>query len=311
MNAQNDRLYRSFSSYLREKFGERVYKVSIDAGFTCPNRDGTLGTGGCAYCNNQGFSHNTRANPRPVREQVLAGIDYIARRYKAKRFIAYFQAYTNTYAPVERLKELYDEALCHPDIVGLSIGTRPDCVGEPVLDLIEGYAERRHVWLELGLQSARNTTLGRINRGHTVEVFEDAVRRAKRRGNILTCAHVILGLPGETRRDMLASADLITRLGVDGVKIHLMHVLKDTPLEELYNRGEFQTFTMDQYAGLVADYLERLAPEVVIQRLTADGPPGVLVAPEWASRKKETIAHIETVLRRRRSRQGAGAKVLA
>lgn len=311
MDAKEDRLYRSFSSFLHETFGERVYKVSIDAGFTCPNRDGTLGTGGCSYCNNQGFSHNTRAASRPVREQVLDGIEHMSRRYKARKFIAYFQAYTNTYAPVDRLKELYDEAFCHPDIVGLSIGTRPDCVGEPVLDLVENYAERCHVWLELGLQSARNSTLARINRGHMVEVFEDAVKRIKKRSNILACAHVILGLPGETRRDMLASADLITRLGVDGVKIHLMHVLRNTPIEDLYNRGEFEPFTMDQYANLVADHLEQLAPEVVIQRLTADAPPDMLVAPEWASRKKETIAHIEKVLRRRGTRQGTRAKVFA
>ncbi|MEW5945611.1 MAG: TIGR01212 family radical SAM protein, partial [bacterium] len=247
--------YRSFSGFLRERFGERVYKVSIDAGFTCPNRDGTLGVGGCIYCNNTGFSPNTRRDRRPVREQALDGMEYMRRRYRARRFIAYFQAYTNTYAPVERLEALYGEALSLPDVVGLSIGTRPDCVDEKVLNLVESYAGKYHVWLELGLQSARNRTLRFLNRGHTVETFEAAAARAKRRRGIHVCAHVILGLPGETRRDMLASAGVLTRAGVDGAKIHLMHVLGDTPLERMYREGKLATFTMHEYARLVCDYL--------------------------------------------------------
>jgi len=300
--------YYSFNQFLRERFGERVYKISIDAGFACPNRDGTRGVGGCIYCNNQGFSPNTRKPPIPVREQVVSGAEYLSRRYKARKFIAYFQAYTNTYAPVEKLKELYDEALEHPTVVGLSIGTRPDCVPDPILDLLAGYAGKYHVWLELGLQSCHDRTLRIINRGHTVAEFTDAVQRAQRRQNLFICAHVILGLPGESRTEMLASAYFLSDSGVQGVKIHLMHILKDTPAEETYRQGKLKVFTMDEYVNLVCDYIERLDPAIVIQRLTADAPPDILVAPQWANRKKETIARIEKELTRRGTWQGARRK---
>ncbi|MEW6201703.1 MAG: TIGR01212 family radical SAM protein [bacterium] len=303
--AAGERRYYSFNQFLKDTFGERVYKISIDAGFTCPNRDGMRGVGGCFYCNNQGFSPNTRKPPASVHGQVEAGAEYLIRRYGARKFIAYFQAYTNTYAPVERLRQLYDEALLHPDVVGLSIGTRPDCVEEAVLDLLEGYTARHQVWLELGLQSCQERTLRLINRGHTVAEFTDAVRRAQRRRDLLICAHIILGLPGESRSEMLASADFLSDLGINGVKIHLMHVLKDTPAEKTYQDGKLKVFTMDEYVNLVCDYIERLDPSVVIQRLTADAPPDILVAPLWANRKKETIARIEKELVRRGACQGA------
>lgn len=304
-NAVQNKPYRAFSDYLRERFGCRVYKVTLDAGFTCPNRDGFLGEGGCIYCNNAGFSPNTRKPPAPVREQMLTGMEYLAGRFKAEKFIAYFQAFTNTYGPVEKLRELYDEALVDERVVGLSIGTRPDCLPDDVVALIAGYARRLEVWVEVGLQSATDRTLERVRRRHTVETFVDAVRRLKACEGVWVCAHVILGLPGESREEMLASARLINDAGVDGVKVHLLHVLKDTDLEKLFVAGELEVFEMTEYVGLVCDYLERLSPDVVVQRLTADGPPDILVAPRWAMKKKLTVAMIENELQRRGTRQGA------
>ena len=301
-----DKRYRAFSDFLKQTLGEKVYKISIHAGFTCPNRDGTLGTGGCIYCNNQGFSPNTRRARMSVREQVDTGISYIEKRYKAKKYIAYFQAYTNTYGPYEQLKAAYDEALERPDVVGLSVGTRPDCLEDDVLELLAGYAAGgRHVWIELGLQSMHDATLDRINRHHTVADFTEAVRRIKAHPGLHICAHVILGLPGETREMMLQSASFLSDLGVHGVKIHLLHILRDTPLEQLYNQGKVPIFNRGEYVSLVCDYLELLDPRMVIQRLTADGPSSILIAPQWAMEKKKTVEMITQELRRRDSRQGA------
>jgi uncharacterized protein len=299
-----EKRYRAFGDFLKEIFGCKVYKVSVDAGFTCPNRDGTLGVGGCIYCTNLGFSPNTRCVPRPMGRQLEEGIVFLKKKYKAEKFIAYFQAYTNTYGPFEKLERLYREALAHPDIVGLSVGTRPDCIEDNVVGLLAEIAKEKHVWIELGLQSAHDETLERINRKHSVRTFVDTVHRIKEYADINVCAHVILGLPGETREMMLDSATLISDLGVNGVKIHLLHVLKETPLEEIYKRGELKVFTLDEYAAMVSDYIELLATEIVIQRLTADGPSDILIAPRWALEKKRTIDKIEKELLKRDSWQG-------
>jgi uncharacterized protein len=301
----NEKRYRAFSEYLKKKFGCKVYKVSIDAGFTCPNRDGRLGDGGCIYCNNQGFSPNTRRKLLPIGEQLKQGMETMRRRYKAEKFIAYFQAFTNTYAPLEKLESLYREALAPADVVGLSIGTRPDCVEDSTIELLADIGRDREVWIELGLQSAHDSTLQSINRKHDVATFVDTVRRIKKYPQLNICGHIILGLPGETNEMMLDSADLLSDLGVHGVKIHLLHILKDTPLEEMYGRGEVKIFEFSNYVNLVADYLERLDPEIVIQRLTADGPSDILIAPKWAMEKKRTIDKIEKELLRRDTCQGA------
>src|SRR5262245_52991661 len=219
-----ERRYYPFSRYLRERFGTRVYRVTIDGGFTCPNVDGSVAVGGCVYCDNRSFSPNRRLPRVTLREQLDRGIVTLQKRYRADRFLAYFQAGTNTYAPVERLRRLYDEALAHPQVVGLAIGTRPDCVPDEVLDLIEGYARDRYVCLELGLQTIHDRSLDWMNRGHHYDAFVDAVRRCQGRGLDL-CAHVILGLPGESREDMLATADALTALPVQAVKIHNLHVV--------------------------------------------------------------------------------------
>ena len=299
----NTKPYYPFSDYLKERFGCKVYKVTIDAGFTCPNRDGKVGDGGCSYCNNMGFSANSRREPAPIREQIEQGMAFMRDRYKAEKFIAYFQAYTNTYGPLDTLKGYYDTALEFEDVVALSIGTRPDCVPEPVLDLVQSYRDTHEVWVEYGLQSIHDSTLSRVNRGHDYASFLDALERTRDRG-LKVCVHVILGLPGETHDDMMATARAVAGMGIDSMKVHLMHVLKDTPLELELKEGRFKPLEFDEYARLVCDFLEYIPPDVSIQRLTADGPREILLAPKWATQKRKTIAAIEAEFKRRNSHQG-------
>jgi radical SAM protein (TIGR01212 family) len=238
-----------------------------------------------------------------VTQQLSNGKKSLSKRYKAKKFIAYFQSFSNTYAPLQKLKHLYGEALAVDDIVGLSIGTRPDCVDDPVLDLLQKYARNYLVWIEYGLQSARDATLAFINRGHDVQCFLDAVEKTKNRG-IKICAHVILGLPHETRRDMLHTAETIAGLGLDGVKLHLLYVVKGTRLETLYQRGEFKCLEQQEYVDLVCDFLERIPFEIVVQRLTGDPHRPELAAPAWSLEKLETLELIRRTLEERDSWQG-------
>jgi radical SAM protein (TIGR01212 family) len=295
--------YTDFNTYLKNKFGCRVQKVSLDAGLTCPNRDGTLSGGGCIYCNARGSGTGAHARGLSITAQLLAGKAALARRYKAKKFIAYFQSFSNTYGPLSRLKKLYDEALAVAGVVGLSIGTRPDCVDDRVLDLLAGYAARHAVWVELGLQSAHDATLKLINRGHDAACFQEAAIAAKARG-LDVCAHVILGLPQETCTHVHATARFLAALPVVGVKLHLLYVVRGTPLERLYRRGAYGCLSQAAYVELVCDFLERLPARVVIQRLTGDPHPSELVAPMWSLRKRDTLAMIHTTLEKRNSWQG-------
>jgi len=297
-------VYRPLSGHLRERFGESVYRVTVDGGFTCPNVDGTVAKGGCVYCDNRSFSPNRRLPRKTIREQVSFGIEKLSARYATEKFLVYFQAATNTYAPVEKLKRLYDEALDHPKVVGLCIGTRPDCVGPEVLDLIDTYARRMYVCLELGLQTVHDRSLIWMNRGHGFAEFVDAVRRCTGRP-FEVCAHVILGLPGESWDDMLAAADVLAALPVHGVKIHNLHVVRDTPLEEQYAAGLAPMLEFDDYVRLVADFLERLPPEMVIHRLNGDAPPKYLVAPLWSHEKHRILRAIAHELQTRGRRQGS------
>jgi radical SAM protein (TIGR01212 family) len=298
-----ERRYHAFSRFLRRRFGARVARVTIDAGFTCPNVDGTVTTGGCVFCDNRSFSPNRRLPRASVRAQVERGVALLGPRYGAERFLAYFQAATNTHAPVERLSRLYDEALEHPQVVGLAVGTRPDSVPGPVLDLLEGYARDRYVCLELGLQSIHDRSLDWMNRGHHYDAFVDAVGRCQ--GRVLDlCAHVILGLPGESREDMLATADALAALPVVAVKIHNLHVVRRTPLEEMYRRGEVTLLGRAEYVQVVCDFLERLPPGMVIHRLNGDAPTDWLVAPEWCRDKAGLLRDIHGELERRDSWQG-------
>jgi len=296
--------YRDYNTYLREIFGERVQKISLDAGLDCPNRDGTISDRGCIYCDSRGSGTGAMIHRGlSIEEQIMEGRRNMGRRYGAKRFIAYFQSFTNTYAPALRLKQLFDEALSHPDMVGISVATRPDCVSHEILKLLGSYGKKHLVWIEYGLQSAHDVTLSRINRGHDVTCFKQSVYMAKNYG-LNVCAHIILGLPGETREMMRQTALFLAGLPVDGVKIHLLYIVRDTPLAASYEKGEYRCLERDEYIDLVVDVLELLPPDMVIQRLTGD-PIGVeLVAPLWAKGKSETLEGIRERLAKRGTWQG-------
>ena len=299
-----ERPYLAFGGHLRARFGCKVYRVGLNAGFSCPNRDGTVGEGGCIYCRIDAFTLGQGGAGKSIREQMLEGMSRVGRRYGAGKFLAYFQAFTNTYAPLPVLRAAYDESLVSEDVVGLCIGTRPDCVADPVLSLVADYALRMEVWLEFGLQSANDATLERINRGHDFACFADAVRRARERG-IMVCAHVILGLPGENRKAMMRTADALAEIGIDGVKIHHLHVVRGTPLEEMYARGEVSVFPVEEYVPLVVDFLERIPADAVIHRLMGECRGDLLIAPLWRTPKREVVRMIEEEFHRRGTRQGA------
>jgi len=295
--------YYDLNTYLRSLFGCRVQKITLDAGLSCPNRDGRISSGGCIYCNARGSGTGAGARGLSITEQLMQGKETLGRRYKTRKFLAYFQSFSNTYAPLKRLKILYDEALNVEDVVGLSIGTRPDCINEPLLELLQAYTQRYLIWMEYGLQSAHDATLALINRGHDLKCFQNAVRTTRKRG-IQICVHVILGLPGETRSDMLQTADTLAELEIDGLKIHLLYVVKGTRLESLYREGRFRCLDQAEYAERVCDFLEHIPPQVVIQRLTGDPHPEELVAPQWALEKTETLNMIRQMLEERDTRQG-------
>jgi hypothetical protein len=295
--------YNDFNASLRAQFGCRVQKITIDAGLTCPNRDGTLSRGGCFYCNAKGSGTGALAAGMSITAQIDAGRTALSKRYGAKRFIAYFQSFSNTYAPLATLRHLYEQALAAKDIVGLAIGTRPDCIDAAKLDYLEGIAQTHLVWLEYGLQSSHDPTLRAINRGHDVDCFSRAVALTRNRG-IRICAHVILGLPGETRHHMLATARFLAAMNIDGIKIHLLYVIKETALEKQFARQALQCLGQQEYVDIVCDFLEFLPPSMVIQRLTGDPRPPELVAPAWALEKAKTLEMIRRELERRDSWQG-------
>ena len=288
---------------MRQRFGGKIWRVTVDAGFTCPNVDGSVAKGGCVYCDNRSFSPNRRLPHIGVRAQVERGVRILENYYGADRFLVYFQAATNTYAPLDKLRRLYDEALDHRQIVGLVVGTRPDCVPDATLDLLQEYAASRFVSVELGLQSIHDRSLTWMNRGHNVGAFVDAVERCRGRAFEVS-SHVILGLPGESREDMLATADALAALPVDAVKIHNLHVVRDTPLEAMYRAGTVRMLELAEYVALVCDFLERLPATMVIQRLSGDAPPDYLVAPTWCLNKPSLLSAIQSELERRDSWQG-------
>jgi radical SAM protein (TIGR01212 family) len=299
--------YTTFSSELKKIFGCRVQRISVDAGFSCPNRDGTLDTEGCIFCGGHGSGSHGIIRNLSITEQIEDGKEVMRRKYKAQRFIAYFQAFSNTYAPVEHLRSLYTEALSVTDVVGLIVATRPDCLSEEVLDYLQDLSRRTYLWLELGIQSIHDRSLGLINRRHDHSCSVYAVQRAKSRG-LRLCAHIILGLPGETRDEMLAMAAELNRLGVDGVKLHLLHIMKGTVLAEMFGRGEVTVLDRDDYAGLVCDFLELLDPRILIHRLTGDGGHDNLIAPLWSLKKFEVLNQIDAELERRGTQQGSKFK---
>lgn len=302
-----DKRYYPFSQFLKERFGCKVYKLPIDAGFTCPNRDGKIGYGGCTYCYNPSFSPPTLVEKQNVYAQIKYRKALIERKKKVK-FLAYFQPYTNTYAKKEVLKKLYDEALQDEDIIGLCIGTRPDCAADEVLDLIESYARNYHIWIEYGLQSIHDKTLLKINRGHNFAQFENAVKRTQNRG-IFICVHIILGLPGETKKDMLQTAKVLAKMKLDGIKIHHLQAIKGTKLAEDFEKGKFKVFSFEEYVPLICDVLELLSPSITIQRLVGEVlQDEMLIAPRWNLGKHEVLSAIEQELIQRNSFQGCHYK---
>ena len=295
--------YRTFNGFLQTRFGGRVQKLSLDAGLSCPHRDAD-GRGGCIYCNSQGSGTGKAAKGIGLNEQIETQMLAAKKRYHARSFIAYFQSYSNTYAPVGRLKNIYDTVLAYPEIVGLAIGTRPDCVDEDILRLIASYADNRLVWMEYGLQSANNETLKRINRGHDRQCFQTAVERTARYP-VRICAHVIIGLPGEGPQHYLDTARFIAGLPITDIKIHLMYVIRGTPLEGLYSTGAYTPLELGDYAGAVAEFLAHLPAEIVIQRITGDPHPRELVAPAWALEKQRVMNAIHGCMLSRGFSQGS------
>ena len=296
--------YNRFSDHLRNKFGTKVYKVTLDAGFTCPNRDGTISDEGCIFCDGGGSFSQLYPNNISIKEQLDLGITLSKEKYKAEKFLAYFQAFTNTYKPVNELKEIYDSALSHEDVIGINIGTRPDCVEDEKLDLIADYTNKYYTWLEFGLQSIHEKSLKFINRGHSFETFCKALKESRKR-NINVCAHVILGLPNESKKDMLETARVLGDLGVNGVKIHLLCVLNNTRLVKLYYQGKIPMMEEDEYVETACDFLELLPPEVTIHRLAGNGLKPNMLAPAWLSKKFVVLNKIDKLLEERSSWQGS------
>jgi uncharacterized protein len=296
--------YHSYRFFLRRKFGSRrVQKVSLDAGFTCPNVDGTVATGGCTFCDNRSFSPSRRVRRQNILDQLDDGIRRLKHRYEVDAFIAYFQPATNTYAPVDRLRAVYEAALSHPKVVGLAIGTRPDCVPDEVLALLEELASQTYVSVEYGIQTIHDRSLDWMNRGHHHDATIDAIERSRGRGFEI-CGHVILGLPGETHADMLATAREVTRLNLDAVKIHNLYAVKNTPLADQVGRGEVALMGRDEYIRTLIDFLELLPPEMVVERISGDAPPDYFVGPTWCLDKPGMLLALRQEMERQDSWQG-------
>jgi radical SAM protein (TIGR01212 family) len=298
----------TFGQDLLRRHGERVHKIALDAGFTCPNRDGTKGRGGCSFCNNVSFSPDadTRLS---LAAQIAKARGAIAKRTRARKFIAYFQAYTNTYAKVETLEALYREALKEPDMVGISVGTRPDCVSSDVLDLLDRFRDQGlEVCLELGLQSAFDKSLERVNRGHTFAEYRTTLLAARQRG-IPVCTHLIVGLPGESEVHCHATLDIVLETGVDGLKLHPLHIVKHTLLAHQWRKGEYAPLSKEQYIDMAANLIERTPSNIVYHRVTATASRDVLLAPAWCAEKWNVLNGIEIELRRRGTRQGSRAGI--
>jgi len=298
---KNNKRYYDLKSYWRNLFGCNVHKLAIDAGFTCPNRDGHVATGGCIYCDGRGSKLRQKGELPSVASQIASGKKYYSAQ--ASKFIAYFQTFTNTYAPVEKLQALYDEALAQEDVIGLSIGTRPDCLEPETIALLKQYAQKYHIWVEMGLQSIHDRTLQFINRGHNFQQFLDALNSLTGRG-LNICVHIIIGLPGESDEDVLTTARTLAALPLHGIKIHSLLALEGTALGGMYKNEAIQIITKEKYVFLVADVLEILPPNMVIQRLTADGYRDIFLAPDWAMNKLDVLNAINKELERRDSYQG-------
>src|SRR5574344_235836 len=297
-----DKRYNQFSAFLKNKFNAKVYKITIDAGFSCPNRDGTISNGGCIFCDDSGSFSQAHSNELTIKNQIYTGVETLSKRFKAEKFMAYFQAYTNTYKPVQELEKIYNASLCHEDVVGLSIGTRPDCVDDDKLKLISSYKDDYYTWIEYGLQSIHDKTLKRINRGHDFDCFLRTYEKTKKYG-LNVCVHVILGL-WETDEEMMQTAQKLAELGVDGIKIHMLCALEGTKLADMYRKGEISFMEEDKYVNTVCDFLEYLPKNTTIHRLAGNGLKKELIAPRWIGKKLDCLNKIDREFIRRNSYQG-------
>ncbi|KFX59936.1 TIGR01212 family radical SAM protein [Clostridium botulinum] len=294
-NSWNGKRYHSLNYFLREKFGEKVFKISLDGGFSCPNRDGKVSKGGCVFCSARGSGDYAGSRNFSITNQFNNVKTMMANKWKSGKYIAYFQAYTNTYAPVDELRQKYEEAINQEGVVALSIATRPDCLEDDVLDLIEELSKKLYVWVELGLQTINDDVAKKINRGYDLKVFDDAMTRLKER-NIDVVVHSILGLPGESQDDMLKTIDYIAHSGAQGIKLHLLHLMKDTKMVELYEGGELQFLSQEDYIKLICRAVSMLPKEMVVHRLTGDAPRDLLIGPMWSLKKWEVLNAIDKTL---------------
>ena len=310
MMSSSVKRYNAFSEELKRQFGCKVQRISVDAGFTCPNRDGTLASDGCIFCGGHGSGSFGIRRELPVSAQLEDGKEVMRRKYRAEKYIAYFQAYSNTYGTVAHVRQLFSEVIVVSDVVGLIVATRPDCLPEEILEYLQELDGQTYLWLEIGMQSMYDRSLAVIKRRHDFACCTDAIQRARLRG-LKVCTHIILGLPGETREEMLAMAGELNRLGVDGVKLHLLHVMKGTQLADMYGCGEVKVLCRDEYAGMVCDFLELLEPRILIHRLTGDGGHEHLLAPLWSLKKFEILNLIDAEMERRGTRQGSRSSTTA
>ena len=298
-----DKRYNQYSAHLKNKFGVKVYKITLDAGFSCPNRDGTISTGGCIFCDEGGSFSQAHSNLLSIEEQVEEGIKTLSKRFKAEKFMSYFQAFSNTYKPVKELEKIYNSALKHPDITGISIGTRPDCIDDDKIKLISSYKKDYYTWIEYGLQSIHNKTLKRINRGHDFDCFLRAYEKTKEAG-INVCVHVIFGL-WETHDEIMQTAQKLAELNVDGVKIHMLCALENTKLAQIYKEGGIDFMSEDEYVKTVCDFLEYLPETTTIHRLAGNGMSSELIAPKWLGKKFDCLNKIDREFINRNSYQGS------
>lgn len=303
MKKWGEKPYHSLDYMLRERFGEKVYKVTLNGGMSCPNRDGKIGTRGCIFCSAGGSGDFAADAALSITEQIESQIAILSQKRPIHKYIAYFQAYTNTYAPVEYLEKIFTEAISHPKVVALSIGTRPDCLSEQTIALLSRLNQQKPVWVELGLQTIHESTARYIRRGYPLSCFEDALSRL-RRENIEVIVHTILGLPGESHEDILATMDYLSQMDIQGIKLQLLHVLRGTDLAADYENGLFQTYERDEYLSLLIDCLGHLRPDIVIHRITGDGPKDLLIAPLWASRKREVLNLLHHRMKEEQAFQG-------
>ena len=299
----NEKRYNDYGSWLKTQFPFKVQKISVNAGMTCPNRDGRIGTGGCIYCNNLTFNPSYCQNNTSITQQLEEGKRFFAHKYPEMKYLAYFQAYTNTDAPLNVLRRIYEEALAVPDVVGIIIGTRPDCVSEELLDYLAELSRKTFVIIEYGIESANNETLRRINRGHTFECVEKVVRATADKG-ILCGGHIILGLPGEDATESLRQASIISRQPLTTLKIHQLQVIKNTRLADIYQQSSFPLYTVEEYIQLVTEYIRKLRPTLVLERFISQSPANLLVAPQWGLKNHEFTNLLNNHLQKINARQG-------